>query len=119
SLPTLLAAAASKDAATRLMAVSALADFSDPRVLPALAHAAADEDQSVAVAAIGFVARSSRIGATRALVGLLQKDPDLRELALDALSTPTEERVAGVESMLESADDELALLLTSALGRLN
>jgi HEAT repeat protein len=119
SLPTLLAAASSKEAATRLMALSALAAFADPRVLPALTRAASDVDEGVRSAAIGFLASAPGIEATRRLVGLLRTNPGLREQVQHALSTPTDDRVAGVESLLEGADDELALVLTSALARLD
>ena len=47
ALPVVLAATDSTDAATRLVALSALVAFEDPRVLPALARAAADDDESV------------------------------------------------------------------------
>ena len=122
SLPALLAALESKDAATRLVGVSALAAFAPPgptgaEVLPALARAAHDPDESVRTAAMGFLAARQEPAATALLVGLLAQ-PAARAAALAALAQPVPGRIAGLQAGLESADDELAPLVVAALARM-
>jgi HEAT repeat protein len=115
---SLLEHAEAGDAATRLMALSALASFETPATLAALMRAAGDPDESIKTAAIGFLGARSGTEATRVLVGLL-KDPALRGRAFFALRTPREHRVAGLLSALRGADDELAFEVTSILARLD
>jgi HEAT repeat protein len=109
-------AAKSNDAATRLVAISALADASSPHAIPVLARAARDADANVRAAAIGFLAGAPGPEAT-AVLGDLLSGPDSQRV-LDALVVPAEGRVAGIRATLESADDELAPLLTAALVRI-
>lgn len=116
-LEGLLQAAGAVDPATRLVAVSALSSFLAPPVLPALLRAARDPDENVRTAAVSFLSARPGAQATRALVDLLL-DVRPREEALAALSVGTEGRVEGLLAALETADDELAPLLTASLARL-
>jgi HEAT repeat protein len=117
ALPIVLAAAGSSDPATRLVAVSALANFDAPDVAAALGHAAADSDEGVRTAAISFLASHRTTEATQTLIELLDAaDPDERILA--ALSVPSEGRIKGILTALSTSDDELSPRLTSALARM-
>nr|WP_153868780.1 MULTISPECIES: HEAT repeat domain-containing protein [Myxococcaceae] len=126
SLPALLSALDAPDAATRLVAVSALAAFGGnapgggggpPEVLPALGRAAHDPDESVRTAALGFLAAREEPAATALLVGLLAH-PAARAAALSALAQPVPGRIAGLQAGLESADEEVAPLVVAALARM-
>ncbi len=118
TLELLVQATSSADPATRLVAVSALAGFPGKEVLPALARAAGDADESVRTAAIGFLAGRPDLEATQLLVELLARGPSA-EKVLAALAIPSEGRITGLIAALESADDEAAPLLTSALARMH
>lgn len=118
AVPILLAATATTDAPTRLVALSALAEFHTPSALTALARAASDPDPAVRTAAFGYLASAPGLEATRVLVDFLGDEAG-RDQVLEALSTPTEERVPGLLSMLEHADEELAPWLTAVLARLS
>ncbi|HLL52399.1 MAG TPA: HEAT repeat domain-containing protein, partial [Myxococcaceae bacterium] len=118
ALPLLIAATQSPDPATRLVAISALADASSPHVLPALAKAARDTDESVRAAALGFLASNPSPEATAVLVDLLREPLVDRERLLRMLAMANEGRVAGLLGALETADDEVAKELTSALARI-
>ncbi len=114
-----LAAARTGDAPTRLVALSALASFHGPEVLRTFEEAAQDGDEALRVAAVSYLAGIVGAEATAALVRLLRAEGGTpREDVLQALAVPTEGRVPGILSALESADDELALLLTSTLGKM-
>jgi HEAT repeat protein len=115
--PLLLEALATPDTATRLVALSALAALRAPAVLPTLSQAAADADEQVSTAAVGFLSARPEQEATEVLVGLLSS-PAARERALSALAVPATGRVSGLRAALEGASDELAPLLTSVLARL-
>jgi HEAT repeat protein len=84
----------------------------------ALGRAATDEDESVRTAAIGFLAGQPTVYATDLLVDLLRSTP-APERVLDALSVHSDARVHGVLAALETADDQLAQQLTSALARMH
>jgi HEAT repeat protein len=112
----LLAAASSADAGTRLIALSAIAAYDSPEVVPALAAAASDPEESVRSAAIGFL--GSRREATGALIALLDH-PLARDRALDELGAAIEGRISGIASALLSAERELAMSLAAALARIN
>jgi HEAT repeat protein len=117
AVPVLLSAVDARPAATRLVAVSALAGFDEPRVLEALGRAAADKDESVRTAAIGFLAGRSTLEATRVLIDLVRaSEPHERVLA--ALAAPSEARITGILRALEASDDELSPRLTTALARM-
>jgi HEAT repeat protein len=116
-LPLLLSAVGSPDIATRLVALSAMAGLPSPTVMQTLGQAAADPDEQVSTAAIGFLASRPEQQATDILVGLLTL-PAARQRALPALAVPSPGRVAGLLAALQTADDELAPLLTAALARL-
>ncbi len=118
ALPVVLAATDSTDAATRLVALSALVAFDDQRVLPALTRAAADDDESVRGAAAAFLAGRRGADATNAIITLLRKQPGDERLTA-ALANVVEGRVATVVAALETADDEIAPVLTAALVRMH
>jgi HEAT repeat protein len=113
----LVAAAASEEAATRLVALSALDRFASEDALVAFTRAVGDADENVRTAALGFLGARPGAEATRILVGFLN-DPALRERVLHALSSPCEQRVVGLLSMLQNANDEVAVHLTNALAHL-
>jgi HEAT repeat protein len=118
ALPILLSAASSPEPATRLVAVSAIAGFDAPEVVPALGQAVADRDDSVRTAALGFLAARPTVEATLALIDRLRAGAyDPRILA--ALSIASEGRIQGILTALEAADDELSPRLTSALARMH
>jgi len=117
SLPVILDAARSADAATRLVALSALAGFRTPEVLRAMSAAATDGDESVRTAAIGFLAATPGANATAALVSLLPGAISVEQIVA-ALAVDEEGRVDGLSAALDGADDETASALTSALARL-
>jgi HEAT repeat protein len=114
----LLAHADSSDAATRLITLSALANVDGPETNASLVAALRDPDESVRMSALGFVATRRGAEATQTLAAFLV-DPALGDQVRAALSVPHEHRVAGLSSALHGADDELALLITSLLARLN
>ena len=116
--PLLVDATRSLDPATRLVAVSALADFDDSAaVLEALARTARDRDESVRNAAIGFLASRNGAAATGLLVDALgdARDP---ERVIAALSTPVAGRIDDLAAALATADDERAPHLVAALARM-
>ncbi len=116
-LPTLLEKAPATEPATRLVAISAIADFAGDEVEEALATAARDPDESVRTAAIGFLAARPGVRATRRLVALLAFRP-VRDLVESSLTVPVDGRIEGLLAGLEEADDEQAPRLVSALLRL-
>ena len=116
-LPRLLEAARSEEPSTRLVALSSLAGFDGDEVTKALANACNDADEGVRTAARGFLASQRGPEATRLLVGLLA-DPKLRPLIQPSLSLPIEGRIDGLLSALQTADDERAPDLASALARM-
>jgi HEAT repeat protein len=117
ALPLLCQIARASDAATRLVALSALAELDDPRALDELAHAVDDDDENVSSAAIGFLGERLGAEATQILCTLLTR-PALRARVQATLATAREGRVAGLMVALRGADDELAARLTSILAHL-
>jgi len=117
ALDVLLSHAGAADAASRLLALSALAAFEGQEPLAALATAVRDPDESVRMAALGYLGARSGAGATQILAGFLT-DPALGERARAALATPQEHRLAGLASALHTADDESAAYMTGLLARL-
>ncbi len=127
ALPVLFEAARSDDAATRLVAISAIAELAmflsdtggapllDP--LDPLEAAASDADENVRAAALVLLARSPSPRATPILVELARK-PEERDRIVELLSTPSRSRVPALLASLALASDDEALLLTSALSRL-
>src|SRR5262249_18424573 len=115
--PLLLAAASDLDPATRLVAVSAIADFEGAEVLTVLERAAGDPDESVRIAAIGFLAPRASNEATDVLIRLLGRSME-RERILRGLAIFTPEHMSGIVAALKTADDELAQHLVSALVRM-
>jgi HEAT repeat protein len=111
------AAVRSSDPATRLVALSALASLDDPRVVDVLVEAANDSDETVRHAAIGSLALRPVPDATRALISLLEAGRHVPAVQ-QALSIPGPERITEILTALESADEDLAPLLTSALARM-
>lgn len=117
ALPAMLAAATSGDPATRLVALSAIAAFESPEVLQVLRGAAVDPEESVRTAAIGFLSAMPGIAATEALAGLLGTATAIEPIVM-ALSVKTQGRIEGLMAALQTADDETASALVSALTRL-
>jgi HEAT repeat protein len=117
-LPVVLDATLDRDAATRLVAVSALAAFDATRAIERLGElAASDADQSVRSAALSALADRPGQEATRALISLLGA-PELESRARDALSSPAPGRIDGILAALNIADEELAAMLASCLARM-
>ncbi len=117
ALPLLREGAIADEPATRLVAIGALAELDAPEVVPALAHAATDPDESVRSAAIGYLATRPTDDATFALLGLLQTSP-MRDRILDALAVAADQRVEAVLSLVEGAGPEHASLYVAALSRM-
>jgi HEAT repeat protein len=117
ALPQVIAAVRAADPATRLVALSALASLDDPQVINVLVEAADDPDESVHHAAIGALASRAAPDATRALIDLLAAGRNVPAVQ-QALAVPAPERIAEILEALESADDDLAPMLTSALARM-
>ncbi|HEX3903863.1 MAG TPA: HEAT repeat domain-containing protein [Polyangia bacterium] len=117
SLPLMLAAAAAGDPPTRIVALSAVAAFKSPDVLRVLGASAVDPDPGVTTVAIGLLSTIPGVAATMELANLLVRS-SARELIVAALSVHIEGRVSGLSAALETADDETAGALTSALARL-
>jgi HEAT repeat protein len=122
ALPTLLDALedAASDAATRLVALAALAAYPDDAATHALAAAARSADDSLRNAAVRFLAGREGAAASELLVELARQRPreELGRTLGDALAMPSDARIAAVVKALATADDELAAVLTSALGRM-
>ena len=118
ALDVLLDATTDSDVPTRLVALSALAGFQQPAAVDALGRAAMDEDESVRAAATGFLAGQPTVYATELLIDLLKTSPSA-ERVVEALSVHSDARVHGILAALETADDELAQQLTSALARMH
>ena len=95
---------ARSDAATRLVALSALAEFDDARgAARAAARAADDPDESVRSAAVGFLAARAGLRATRRWSSLLAH-ATLRERGPDARwPLPVEGGVAGAADRARGA----------------
>ncbi len=117
ALPILIEAARADDNATRLIAVSALASFNSPEAVATLATAADDPDSGVRTAALSVLAASASPAAVEVLVGRLRRDPS-EAAAARALATPAPGRIDELARLLETADDDLAMTLTSALARM-
>ncbi len=117
AVPILVPHTHSNDEATRLISLSALAQFEAPDTLMALSAAARDSSEALRTAAVGLLAQLRAVDGTRVLCSLLD-EPPLRELVRAALCVPHPYRVAGISSVLRDADDELAVELTRILARL-
>jgi HEAT repeat protein len=104
-LPMLIEAAKSSDISTRLIAVSAINDLSIDEANEALAGTARDAEESVRNASIEFLSKRSGLGASKALIEMLDR-PEVADAALTALARPAEGRVALLFSALEQARDE-------------
>ena len=117
SLPRILAATTASDPATRIVALSAIAGFRSPDALRALVESATDPDVGVSTVAIGLLSAVPGTAATMELANLLARS-SAREQIVAALSVHLEGRVPGLSAALETADDETAGALTSALARM-
>jgi HEAT repeat protein len=116
-LPIILSEVDSPDSPTRLLALSALVNFPSPLVFNTLSSAGSDPDEQVRSAAIGFLAARPEQEATVVLVELLNHE-NTKDKARSALFVSSAGRLSGILLALESANDELALLLTSILVRM-
>lgn len=118
TLPLVLEATAATDAATRLVATSALAGFEAPEVAPRLsALAIADHDEAVRYAALAALGERPGRAATIALAGLLS-DPSVHARVRELLANGQAGRVDGILDVLRDTDDDTAAVLTSALARM-
>lgn len=117
SLPAMLAATTDADPATKIVALSAVSGFRSEEVLRALVAGAVDPHPGVSSVAISLLSAVPGRAATLELAGLLTRSP-AREQIVAALSVHIEGRVPGLSAALESADDESAGALTSALARM-
>jgi HEAT repeat protein len=118
SLPVIVAACTGPSSATRQIALSALRAFDAPEVLGVLAGGVADEDEGVRLAAIDLLSSMPKREATQLLIGSL-RDERVRAAIAGALAVPAHGRVEGLLTALHTADDELAPLLVSTLGRVD
>lgn len=118
ALPLLLEATRASEAATRLVAASAIAAFDAPEVPRRLGElAASDADEAVRFAALGALGELPGRAATRVAIELLWV-PALRPRVHELLSRSVPGRIEGLVEGLTSADDEVAPVLTSALARM-
>jgi len=113
----LLAALGSPEAATRLVALSAMGELGLPAALPAIARATRDPDEGVRVAAIGVLAARSDLPATNELIALLVDRPT-RQSLIRALAKPAPDRCQAISSALNHADDAAAGALVASLARM-
>jgi HEAT repeat protein len=118
SLPVVIAACRATSAATRQVALSALKSFGAPEVFPELAAALTDADEGVRLAAVGLLAEVPKREATLHLIHALG-DERVRSSIVQALGAPLHGRVEGLLQALATADEELAPLLVSTLGRVD
>jgi HEAT repeat protein len=118
SLPVIIEACRGPSAATRQVALFALQSFAAPEAVAALSDALDDADEGVRLAAIGLLAAMPAREATQRLVGAL-RDERVRSHIVQALAAPAHGRVEGLLEALQTADEELAPLLVSALGRVD
>lgn len=117
-LKIILSEVNSKDAPTRLIALSALVGFPSPKVFSALRSAGSDTDEQVRVASIGFLASRAEQEATEMLIELLQNENTF-ENAKTALLIPSAGRVSGILVALESANDQMSTILISILRKVD
>ncbi len=116
ALPKLLEALDSPVAATRLVALSALAELGFAETASAIAERVVDSDEGVRVAAMGFLAARTDAAATLELLALLAKDPEKQDL-IQALARPAPGRIDALTNALLEADDALAGALVASLSR--
>ena len=117
ALPILLREARAEDSATRLYALSALAETDADEATAALARATLDVVPLVKSAAIAFLSARSGAEATRWLIAQLL-DGDGGSAALAALQNPVAGRIDEILVALQSAEQPLTSLLVSALARM-
>jgi HEAT repeat protein len=119
-LPVLRTAIRASDPTTRLLAVSALAPLATiapHEVMPILAAATNDAHEEVRSAALGLLATMPGPEPAQALIAVVAARPEDRR-ARTALSTAVPGRIEAIAGALESAQDDVALELASALARL-
>ncbi len=115
-LEHVLAATQSENAATRLVAVSALAESKAPESVAVLGALARDADENVRSAALGFLGAEPSSEATALLLDLRGSSATADRIEA-LLATPSEGRVLGLTSRLGTADTETANFLCSLLAR--
>jgi HEAT repeat protein len=111
----LRAALTAGDPATRLVAVSALAEYELPEVAHDLGGALGDADDNVRGAAVALLTTRPGPAATRALISRLS-DPAMRAAVVGALAQPAAGRIEVLAESLEAATDT-APYIVSALMR--
>ncbi len=112
--PILVAALASADASIRLVAVSSIARFPDAE--GDLTAAATDADPAVRSAAVGLLASRTGTSASRALLGLLLREPESTTL-IAALAQNVDSHSATILAQLDTVDDAGARALLAVLAR--
>jgi len=117
ALPILLREARAEDSATRLYALSALAETDSEDATHALARGTLDPVLLVKSAAIAFLSARSGPEATRWLIAQLL-DGHGGSGALAALQNPVAGRIAEILVALHTAEQPLTSLLVSALSRM-
>lgn len=117
SVPLLLRGLASREAATRLVALSALAEFDDADALAGIRAAMKDSDENVQGAAISLLSGRRGAEAAQALIEAMQ-NPALRERVLIALSSPVEGRIEALVRALQVGANETIPDIAAALVRM-
>ena len=114
----LLEAARSPDLPTRLVALSGLANVHDPAALAELQRAAQDADPQIAEAALSLLADRTDADAARILVDVALATAAEQPVHA-ALSRPSTERIAAIESRLATEDAPGATTVVAALARMH
>jgi HEAT repeat protein len=114
ALPILLREVRSEDSATRLFALSALAESDAEEATEALERASSDPVTIVNRSALALLSARAGAKASRWLIGRLDDARD-QDAVLLALQSPVAGRIAALLEALEGAGSPLARLLISAL----
>jgi HEAT repeat protein len=117
ALPILLREAGSDDDASRLYALSALAESDEDEATDALLRATSDHVPMVQSAALALLHARSGAAATRWVIAQL-RDPQRRDEALAALEKPVAGRIGGIALALRDADSATTSLLIGALSNM-
>ncbi len=117
SVPLLLRGLASSEPATRLVALSALAEFDDADALAGIRDAMRDADENVQSAAVSLLAGRRGVGAAEALLEAI-RHPVLRERVVAALSAPVEGRIEALIRALRVGASDTIPDIAAALVRM-
>ncbi len=116
--PILQRALGAGEPATRLVALSALAELGFSDDLRPLIGLTRDPDAAVRIAALGFLSSEVGQAASSALLDLLDHEPTRDDLVV-ALARPIAGRADTILAALQSAMEPLAVALVAALSRMN